>query len=268
MPFRHAHLWLLLLLPVILLAFWPDYFGKLDTAPLAFHVHGIVATAWVGLVALQSWSAQSRRMGLHRAAGRALFVIVPLFVGGGLRITQAMAALGVRQADPFHATFGVPLALADFLAVVTFLALVCTGLANRRTVRVHGIAMIATILLVLPPIVARLLPGIPGSETFGIHPFALSFELSQLLGIGFALALARQQRRSAGPFLLVAAVIALQSLSFETIGQSAAWHRIAQASLVLPPLVLMAGGMLISAVALRLAWTRPTRAVRPVEAMT
>ena len=44
MPYRHLHLFLPLLFPAILFAFWPGYFGRLATAPCGFHLHGIVAT--------------------------------------------------------------------------------------------------------------------------------------------------------------------------------------------------------------------------------
>ena len=44
MPYRHAHYYLLLLLPLAFLAFWPRYFSDLRAAPLAFHVHGLAGT--------------------------------------------------------------------------------------------------------------------------------------------------------------------------------------------------------------------------------
>ena len=50
MPYRRAWWAMLVLAPIILLAFWPAYFGALPTAPLAFHAHGLTATAWLLLV--------------------------------------------------------------------------------------------------------------------------------------------------------------------------------------------------------------------------
>lgn len=47
MPYRYAHqVILLVLMPTILLAFWPKYFGVLPSASFAFHAHGNTATFW------------------------------------------------------------------------------------------------------------------------------------------------------------------------------------------------------------------------------
>ena len=50
MPFKHAHWLVVALLPVIALAFWPAYFGNLRGASVAFHAHGLSASAWILLV--------------------------------------------------------------------------------------------------------------------------------------------------------------------------------------------------------------------------
>jgi len=111
MPFTSAHHWLLPLFPLILLAFWPGYFGRLGGAPFALHVHGLSATLWIGLVTLQGWTIGRRRIAQHRFAGRLVLLAVPLFAAGALLAMQGMAALAATRADPFHATYGARLAL-------------------------------------------------------------------------------------------------------------------------------------------------------------
>ncbi|RYY47057.1 MAG: hypothetical protein EOP59_01785, partial [Sphingomonadales bacterium] len=102
MPYRHAH-WILLLLlaPAILMAFWRDYFGSLASATFAFHAHGLTATAWIVLVALQSWTAHSRRFQLHRTIGRAPLFLVPLFAAGGGLVLHSMS-LKFTGGHPFY----------------------------------------------------------------------------------------------------------------------------------------------------------------------
>lgn len=259
MPFRYAYVALLLLMPAILLAFWPGYFGQLGTAPFALHAHGITATLWVLLATWQSWTIQAGRRAAHRIAGLALFFVVPAFISGTALAVQAGAALAAANADPFHARFGVRLALYDLIAELAFLALVCAAILWRRRIGRHAGAMLATILLVFPPILARLLPllpGFPNEAQSGIPTFALSFELSQLLTILLTLTIARRTARHAAPFLFVAAITAMQSVLFETFGRSALWRAMMLSTLDISPFAVAAGGIAIGVAALALAWAR------------
>jgi hypothetical protein len=43
MPYSRAHLYLLILVPLVGLAFWPGYFARLGETPWAIHLHGITA---------------------------------------------------------------------------------------------------------------------------------------------------------------------------------------------------------------------------------
>lgn len=216
MPFRHAHWWLLALVPLILLAFWPGYFGQLRDAPFALHAHGITASLWVVLTGVQSWSIQNRHRALHRSAGLAVFVIVPLFAAAALLAMKGGAELALAHADPFHDTYAARLTLCDLLADATFLVLVYLALAERRRVERHAAAMLSTILLVLPPITARLFPAIPGFPGEGLGKFLPSLHLSEGLAAAIALGLAWRHRRAALPFLIVAAASIAQSAIMET----------------------------------------------------
>jgi len=254
MPFRAAYLWLLLLVPMIGVAFWPGYFGHAGTVPFALHAHGLSAIGWLLLVELQAWSAATRRLKLHRTTGLAMFGLVPAFVAGGLLAMQGMAALAAARSDPFHAHYGVRLALDDALAIVAFLTLVTLATAQRRRVWVHGAAMIGTVLLVLPPIVTRL-PVFP--DSFSFNMVFLSAEGTSLL---LALILALLYRRSRVPFGFVALTIVVQSAAVEALGTTAGWQSICFRLIGVPPLLLTLTGVLIGLVPLWLAWRRPLTA--------
>ncbi|MDB5720451.1 MAG: hypothetical protein JWP15_1069, partial [Alphaproteobacteria bacterium] len=47
MPYPRAHYFVLLVIAVILLGFWPSYFGVWGSVPWQFHVHGTAASLWV-----------------------------------------------------------------------------------------------------------------------------------------------------------------------------------------------------------------------------
>lgn len=250
MLFRNAHLVLLLLVPMIALAFWPGYFGQVRSVPFALHAHGLSAMAWLALLWLQAWSAHRRRA-LHRVTGLAIFVLVPLFAIGGLLAMQGMAALAAAKADPFHAHYGARLALDDALAILAFVALVTLAVARRRKLWIHGGAMLGTALLVLPPIVTRL-PIFPDSASFNIV-----FLAAQGIALTLALALAGAYPRSRVPFGFVALTIVVQSAAVEMLGTTMAWQRACFALIDVPPMLLALIGAIAGLVPLWLAWRRP-----------
>lgn len=259
MPYRRAHGWLLALFPLIAVAFWPGYWGQFGAAPFALHAHGLTATVWLALLTVQSWSIHARRAVWHRAAGRATFVVLPLFAAAGPLALQGMAMLWRTQADPFHAAFGARLVVADMVAGPAVIGMVVYAFANRRRVAAHAAAMLATALLVLPAIVGRLLPALPGFPTGGWAGFAgfrLSFQLAEALTLLIAIALALRNPAGRVGFGVAAAATAAQMIGFETIGGTAAWQRWVTLLAGLPtvPMALAAG---VAALALLCwAWQR------------
>jgi hypothetical protein len=215
MPYRFAH-WVvvLVLVPIIALAFWPAYFEDLPNAPFAFHAHGLTATAWILLVAAQSWTIHGRQRALHRALGLAVFVLVPLFAGGAALVLNSMAVKFAQGSHPFYAVFGARLGLHDVVSTTALVAMVGAALRYRRRVALHSGYMLATPLLVLPPIVARL--GLPVPPQ--VHP-------GELIAILAAASLYVAARPNGRPFLIVIAVMLLEIGLFETWGASAAWGR-------------------------------------------
>lgn len=203
MPYRRAHWWLLALFPLIAVAYWPNYLGQFRTAPFALHAHGMTAAAWLALLAAQSWSIHDRRIDLHRLAGRATFVVLPLFAAGGPLALLSMARLFTMQADPFHAANGAGLVASDVIAGPAVIALVVYAFLHRREMRAHAAAMLATALLALPPILGRLcplVPGFPGEGAFGMSGFALSFQIAEGIALVIAVALASGGATARLPF--------------------------------------------------------------------
>jgi hypothetical protein len=258
MPFKHAHFYVLGLFPLVGLAFWRGYFSDLSGAPFALHAHGVTASLWIALLALQSWSIHSRQAALHRAAGLGVFAVLPLFTAGGLLVIQTMAVKFGAQADPFNGTFGARLGIVDAVAATAVPAFVLAALAHRRRVQLHAGYMLATVLLVLSPIVARLMPIVPGFPMEGLvgrHPFEVAFHAAQLVAIAVALGLAAKAKEG-HPFVAAAAVVAVQSLLFETLGRSPLWEGSFTALGQLSPAALAASGIAATTVALRAGWGR------------
>jgi len=251
MHFRNAPWALLLLAPFILFAFWPGYFGDLRQASFAFHAHGLTASAWLTLVGLQSVSAQWRDRRWHRLLGRAVFVLVPLFCGAAVLVMHSMATKFTAGADPFYAALGARLGLHDLISTTVLVAMVCAALAWRETIAQHAGYLLATVLLVLPPVVARL-------------PIPRFFHSGELIAIGLAALVVWRAPKSRTPFLVLIGVQALQIVVFETIGASSPWAQVFSAYSRQPVLPFAGGAVILSAAALWLAWTRaPGRATQP-----
>lgn len=262
MPYRRAYRWLLTLFPLIALAFWPGYFGQLADAPFALHAHGITATAWLILLTLQSWSIHARAVAWHRRAGLATFMVVPLFAAAGPLALQGMAWLWRSHADPFHSAFGARLVIADMIAGPSVLLLVAYAFLRRRRVEVHAAAMLATALLVLPPIIGRLFPALPGFPHGGAAGFAgfrLSFDLAEGVTLLLALWLAGRRRGGRGPFGFAAAATAAQLIGFETIGRTAVWDRLVLSLTNVPIAPISATAGVGAAFLLAVAWRLGSR---------
>ena len=89
MPYRFAH-WLILMLIVLTVpAFWRSYLSDLSSSRIELHVHGVTASIWMALLAIQSWSIHNRHRRLHRTLGKASFVLFPFFLVGFVKEHKA-----------------------------------------------------------------------------------------------------------------------------------------------------------------------------------
>jgi hypothetical protein len=232
---------LLVLLPAIALAFWPGYFSQFGSSPFAFHAHGLTATAWILLVLVQSWTAHARRFDWHRATGRLLLVAVPLFAAGAALAVHSMAIKFVTRADPFYAALGARLGMDDLIATTALVLLVRLAVINRRRAALHAGYMLATVLLVLSPIMARLpLPRLP--------------HLGEAVTIAIALAMWAMAPRAGRPFQIVATLSVIRALQFETVGASETWGRLFGSIAPASPTILALVAMLLATLAIWTVW--------------
>lgn len=257
MPYSKAHWFMLALLPVTLLAFWPSYFGVLREAPLAHHVHGVTGTLWILLIAGQSFAVHSGRLSLHRTAGRLVFVLTPLLIGAFSLVTWAGAQKAVAQ-HPFYEAFGRALLTGDSLLVFTTALLVCLALRHRRRVYLHGALMISTVMGLLPPILTRVfnfyVPGLMVSGPESLYLFGPALLLSVAITVALGSFLALRYRRHAWPWWLASGVVALLYLLYATLGQTTLWTGTVTKIASWSPIVVFAFGALLGAMACALGW--------------
>lgn len=233
MPYRRAYLYVLALLVMTFVAFWPSYLSKLPEANLAHHYHAASAVLWTMLAALQSWTIHHDRWALHRAAGLAVFALFPFFMVAGF---------------------------FDPLANLGFAILFWAGLKYRYKVQLHARNMLGTVMFVVAPVIWRLLGGYVPMFKDDALPFAYPFALGSAAACAIALALYWQAPRYGRTFLLVAGTIAAQAILFLTIGRLSAWAPIF-ASVAAINLPLLLGSTAVLSVGI--AWHGWVAGARP-----
>ena len=262
MPYRHAHWFLLLLFPLTGLAFWPGYFSKMADSPAAIHVHGVTASLWIFLLAFQSWAIHRRRNALHRMVGLTSFALFPFFVTGGLLVIQTMAVKVAAGSDIFFDMFGARLGAIDAMSSLGILGFFYMALLNRRKVQLHARYMLAPMLFLLAPILSRLLPILPPLAIAGpqdFYRFGYGLHLANGLAIAIAAILYVRAPKHGRPWLVAGALVAAQSLVFETFGASEAWQAVFRAIGTLPVPLIAGVGFAASIFILFAGWNaRPT----------
>jgi hypothetical protein len=265
MPYRHAHWFLLLVLALAGLAFWPAYLSQAATAPFEFHAHGITATLWLLLLIAQSLTIHRAQRGVHRALGKASLVLFPLFMAGGAGIFLGMARRFVEAPSPFYPMFAARLAWIDVVTVAAFALCYHEALRNRRDVQIHSRYLLATPLFLLPPILGRLSPLLPGLWIAGpedLWKLGIGFQLGNAVAAAIAFGLAARSGGHGRPFMLAGAAILIGGLCYQTIGGMAWWKAMFAQFAALPslPLALAAG---LAGVAIAMSGWIAGKRVRP-----
>ena len=229
MPFRHAHWWVLATFPLAALAFWPGYLSSFAASPWAYHLHGMTASAWLLLLAIQSWSIRHDKRQFHRTNGLVSFALFPLFLAGGAAIFVGMAERFVDASSPFYRLYPPKLAWLDFVAVLGTAFFYYQALRYRRFVGKHSSYLLATVIFLLPPMLGRLAP-IP----FGMNPAVpgfwewlnRGFHIGNIATALIAFVIAWRAGRNGRPFVLAGLLTLLSSLLYEFPGGTAAWWSI------------------------------------------
>ncbi len=242
MPYRKAWLYVLLLVVLTFVAFWPGYFSKLPVKKLAHHYHAASAVLWMILAIVQSWMPHHNRLALHRKTGLAVFLLFPFFLVAGIWVIHVEAATLARD---FTSVEGKQLAQFGFfdpLANIAFALLFWASLLNRYNVQLHARYMLATLIFVISPIGFRLLailiPFFKPDENFS---YAMAG--GNLIALATSLYLFRQAPKHGQPFLIAAGFIVMQEITFETLGRIPAWAPVfaSVSNLNLPFLLTLTG---------------------------
>ena len=109
MPYSRARYWMLGVIAVILVGFWPSYWTHIGKVPWQFHAHGAAASLWVTMVTVQCWTSQSKKqLELHRQIGAAAGLSLYLFLIAGLAAILDVSAKGMVNNEPVRVCSAPP----------------------------------------------------------------------------------------------------------------------------------------------------------------
>ncbi len=217
MPYPRAHYYVLIVMAVIAVGFWPSYFAVWGTVPWQFHAHGVVASVWVMMVAAQSWTAHHKQLPLHRAVGKSSLLLFPFLIAGLAAIIDLTGKSFVSGDGEVRQLYGASFLIGLALAIAAYVTVYYRALKFRRKVWVHSGYMLTTPLIlfespfsrvmgmVVPPLM------INGPEDFG--RIILSIELAMAISLGIIAVIWFNYRDKATPFLVAAAFIVAQMLT-------------------------------------------------------
>jgi hypothetical protein len=271
-PYRHAYWYLLALLPLVGVAFWPGYFSIVSNVPVALHAHAAAGTLWIGLLAGQSWLIHHGRRDLHRQTGIASLTVFPFFVAASAAVSILMAQQFASALSPFDVAYDPRLGLGSIVLVIGFAYCYWQALRWRRKVHLHSRYMLSTVVFLLPPIFARLCRFVPFLQIRGpqdLWKFALDIQLANALAAAIIFYLAWRAAKHGRPFVEAGAAIVINMVLIQTVGVMTSWRQLYAhlASVPLPAFAFAAGvAGIIIAYSGWLAGKRPTPSAEMIPA--
>ena len=214
----------LLSIAILILLIWGFYrtyivfFPSFEGFRFVQHFHGAIMLLWVLCLIAQPLLISRRKYQIHKAIGKISFVLAPLLI---------ISIFGVSYMS-YHNNLNASRPEQDAIAeialnippIFVFAILYGLAIANRKRTFYHMRYMIGTAILMIGPGLARgliLYFQVP-------PPVGISITLASVAVVGIALLLVDLFKGNYyGPFLIVAALMILQSAIWE-LRYSKAWQ--------------------------------------------
>lgn len=267
MPYPRAHYYVLVVIAVIALGFWPSYFAKWGAVPWQFHAHGVAASIWVMMVAAQSWTAHHKQLPLHRAVGKSSLLLFPFLIGGLAAIIDLTAKGFVGGEDPVRVMFGASFLIGLVLAIAAYVTVYYRALKFRRKVWVHSGYMLSTPLILFESPFSRLMGMvIPAFEIAGPQHFdriMSSILWAMAISLMVIAVIWLKYREKANPFLVAGAFIIAQMATMGLMADSAVLKSLLVTLGNLPSSAVVMTGFVIGAATSCAGWQAGKRPVAP-----
>jgi hypothetical protein len=269
MPYPRAFYYMLGVVAVILIGFWPSYFAIAPAAPWQFHAHGIAASLWVLMVTAQSWTAHRKvQLPLHRAVGMASLFLFPFLIGG-------LAAIIDRQGrdyvggDPVNLLYGPGFLTGTMIAMAAYVTVYYRALKYRRKVWVHAGYMLSTPLILFESPFGRaasfVVPAFKVNGPADFPHIMASIQWSCALELLIIAVIWWRVRERAKPFLVTAGFIVVEMIAMGFASDFPALRRLDAFIGHVPDATIVLTGFAIGAATSWAGWNagkRPAVAVK------
>jgi hypothetical protein len=219
--YPHAQWYFLLAMAITWLGFSRTYFAVVRTEPLLHHIHGALMGGWIALLVVQPTLYQWGRMDLHRRLGRwGVYLLMPAIVVCGFLMDRRMMQMHNAPPDILD-----QLAFLDLASLVVFPALVILSICYARNVQLHARYIVCTVLLLLPPALARALFFVPGMHSFQVNVNAAE----ALVNLVLLVLIVEDKRRGRiwAPYPLAFVVFGVMAVAANYVKDWAWWQRLA-----------------------------------------
>ena len=217
MPYPRAPYYMLAVIGIIMIGFWPSYWAVAPAVPWQFHAHGVAASLWVLMVTAQSWTAQHKnQLQLHRAVGKASLLLFP-FLTGGLAAIISRQGQDFVAGDPVNLVYGPGFLTGTMVAIAAYVTVYYRALKYRRKVWVHAGYMLSTPLILFESPFSRIMGlYIPRFQVHGPADFPHIMETivwSCVIELAIIAFIWWRVRDRAKPFLVTGALIVVEVLA-------------------------------------------------------
>ena len=187
--FNKAGSYLIALLLIAILGFWPSYFAKFFDGTASFtqyiHAHAVVMMLWVVVLIIQPILIRKGKLSLHRLIGKMSYLLFPLVIIAGALLAHHRAEF----ANNIARNLFIP-----FKDIVVLLVAYSIAIYYRKDVAVHARAMIATAIPFLEPALVRFL-GWSLPENFPLNRYVATVLIMDFILIGLII---RERKKSEG----------------------------------------------------------------------
>jgi hypothetical protein len=265
MPYRHAPYYVLAVMLVIALGFWPSYFAVWGNVPWQFHAHGVAASIWVTMVLAQSWTAHHKQFGVHAAVGKSSLLLFPFLIGGLAGIIDLTGKTVIATGDPVRTMFGSSFVIGLALAIAAYVTLYYRALKYRRKVWIHSGYMLSTPLILFESPFSRILnmvmPGLAIRGPDDLHLIMPAILSSLALELLIVAVLWYRFREKANPFLVAGGFIVAQLVTMAWLSNSPLLMPVLRAIGNMPSAVMVLTGFAIGAATSWAGWNAGKRPV-------
>lgn len=236
--FPHIEKWLLLLIPLVAIGFYPSYWSKLSVDKTTVqHIHAFFMCLWVIMSIVQPYFIIKKKTQVHKIVGKTSYVLIPLIVLSGYALIQARydrvllriqgrVATGELQLTP-EEVLGRAASLQSIGILFLLLLIICylLAIANRKRFLPHATYMMGAIFTSIDPALDRMVGF--WANAHQIEPnFFINYG-SQIFAIILLFALAIYQRSKQLSLRPVLIVISLYSICFlinDNASDTATWR--------------------------------------------